>query len=275
MAAVTEAEAARYAVLGHPIAHSLSPRIHALFARQTGQAMEYRAIDVAPEGLTEFWRRGAGRELAGANVTVPLKALVCELVDERSARAALAGAVNTVVRLDDGRLAGDNTDGVGLVRDLQRLGWPVGGRRLLIVGAGGAARGILGPLLERSPDSVTIANRNRSRAVALATRFGHGILARSLSELTRAGRFDGVIDASAAGPDDPLRLPDSLVDAGSWCYALNYGTAAAAFVEWARAAGAGAAADGLGMLVEQAAESFYLWRGVRPDPEPVRHRLTG
>ncbi len=272
---MSEGKPAHYAVLGHPIAHSLSPRIHAAFARQTGQAMDYRAIDVAPEGFIEFWRRGEGRELAGANVTLQLKGLACELVDELSRRAAAAAAANTIVRLRDGRLAGDNTDGVGLVRDLERLEWPVAGRRLLIVGAGGAARGILGPLLECSPKAVTIANRTRSRAVALAARFGQGIRTCGLDELTAAGRFDGVIDASAAAHGEQLRLPESLVGAGSWCYDLSYGPAAREFVDWAHAAGAGTVADGLGMLIEQAAESFHLWRGVRPDPDPVRRRLIG
>ncbi len=262
---------ARYAVVGHPVAHSLSPQIHAQFARQTGERVDYAAIDVPPEAFADFWRTGPGRGLAGANVTLPLKGLARDLVDQLSERAAEAAAVNTIIRLDQHRLRGDNTDGIGLVRDLERLEWPLGGRRLLVIGAGGAARGILRPLLDRGPASLTIANRTPARAIALAARFGSELVPCALTELGAAGRFDGVIHASAAGHAVGLELPATLADKDSWCYDLSYGHAARGFVTWARAAGA-RTAEGLGMLVEQAAESFFLWRGVRPDPAPV-HRL--
>jgi shikimate dehydrogenase len=253
------------------VAHSLSPDIHRRFAEQTDQRLDYQRMDVSPEAYRKFWN-GPGRALAGANITLPLKQLAHDLLEYRSEAAAQAGAVNTIIRRPDGSLLGDNTDGTGLVRDLQHnLNRPIDGRRLLVIGAGGAAAGVLGPLLACSPAELVLANRSIDRAIDLSRRFELKPVA--LDGLEELGRFDGIIHASAAGHGRAgLRLPGSLADPASWCYDLSYGSAARPFMSWALARGA-AADDGLGMLVEQAAESFRLWRDVRPDTGPVIEAL--
>jgi shikimate dehydrogenase len=265
-----------YAVLGNPIAHSKSPRIHALFARQTGQDMVYSAILVERNGLADAldaFQAGGGK---GLNITLPFKKEAWELMDERSARAEQARAVNTVSFREDGRRLGDNTDGIGLVRDLRNnLGIVLRGKRLLVLGAGGAVRGVLGPLIEEEPFQITIANRTPWRAVDLAGEYG------KIGPVTGCGydaltdqRFDILVNgtsASLSGEVPPL--PDGLIAPGGHCYDMMYDEHLTPFLRWSAARGASMAADGLGMLVEQAAESFFLWRGVRPDTAPVIRAL--
>ena len=265
----------RYAVIGNPIAHSQSPRIHALFAQQTGQDMVYDAILAPRDGFaaTVFEFIAAGGR--GANVTLPFKEEAHRLAASLSPRAASAGAVNTL-DFSGPAIFGDNTDGAGLVRDLTvNHDCPIAASRVLLLGAGGAARGALLPLLQQGPRALLIANRSADRARLLAREFsaaGREIEGCGFDEL--AGRqFDLVIDATSAGLGDvPLDLPPGLFAPGSFAYQMVYGRQSA-FLRQARADGAGRTADGLGMLVEQAAESFLLWRGVRPQTGPVLERL--
>ncbi|MEJ2645751.1 MAG: shikimate dehydrogenase [Gammaproteobacteria bacterium] len=262
----------RYAVVGHPIAHSKSPRIHGMFAVQTGQQLVYDAMDVEPgrfaAAVGEF-RAGGGR---GLNVTVPFKEQAWALAEQRSARAQRAGAVNTLVFDGDGPIFGDNTDGLGLVRDLTvNQGVMLEGRRVLLVGAGGAARGVLEPLLAQRPALLVIANRTPEKAVELARLFcdlGH--VEGCGFPVLDGQRFDVVINATAAGLQGEVPpLPTDVAAADGWCYDMMYGSGPTAFVRWARQQGVAHAVDGLGMLVEQAAESFRIWRGVRPLSAPV------
>jgi len=266
----------RYAVMGNPVAHSKSPRIHTLFAEQTDQNLQYDAILVERGGLNsavaDFLSRG-GR---GLNITVPFKEDAWALSSTRSKRAERAGAVNTLVLDKSSRHFGDNTDGVGLVRDLvNNHGATLAGKHLLLVGAGGAARGVIEPLLGEKPALLVIANRTADKAVELARLFcelGHteGCGLEGL-----AGQpFDVIINATAASlSGDVPALPDSVVTTHSWCYDMMYGDRPTAFMNWAQQLGAAHCLDGLGMLVEQAAESFYLWRNVRPDTGPVIQAL--
>ena len=261
-----------YAVMGHPVAHSRSPLIHRLFAEQTGQAMVYTAIEVEPgdfPGAVARFRVGGGR---GLNVTLPFKEEAFALAEGTTPRAARAGAVNTLWFEPDGSCRGDNTDGVGLVRDLARvLGAPLAGRRVLMLGAGGAARGVVGPLLEEGPASLVIANRGEERARALATLFsGAGdVRARGLDGIPDRG-FDLIVNATSASLHGALpALPRGLLAPGGFAYDLVYGPRPTPFETWARGAGAAGTADGLGMLVEQAAESFLRWRGIRPRTGPI------
>ncbi|WP_454455185.1 shikimate dehydrogenase [Thauera phenylacetica] len=267
-----------YAVVGNPIAHSKSPWIHAAFARQTGQALVYQTLlaplDGFEQSVTAF-RIGGGR---GLNVTVPFKLEAFALANHHTPRAEAAGAVNTLAFGPDGIL-GDNTDGAGLVRDLSfNLHCPLVGRRILLLGAGGATRGVLLPLLTSLPASLTIANRTASKAIALAERFiPHAGRARvdgcGFEELA-GRRFDLVINATAASLADELPpLPPGLYAEGALAYDMMYGRGQTPFLRAALADGAARVADGLGMLVEQAAESFALWRGVRPDSAPVLAEL--
>ena len=256
-----------YGVVGHPIGHSLSPFIHGMFARETGQAMSYRLYDVTasefPGFVSGFFDRG-GR---GLNITVPHKIMGVEAANELTERAAHAAAVNTLVLRDDGTILGDNTDGVGLVRDLcDNLGLVVTNRRVLIVGAGGATRGVLAPLLGLSPSVVVIANRTPERAAALAAAFADLGTTQGLGfGDIGAEPFDVIVNATSASlSGDMPPLPDTAIGRSTVCYDLAYGRAATAFIEWARAHGAAQALQGWGMLVEQAAESFRLWRGIRP-----------
>jgi len=262
----------RYAVMGNPIAHSKSPRIHALFALQTGQQLEYTAILVELDGFEDavdgFLESGG----KGLNITVPFKEAAWALAHTRSARAERAGAVNTLVLDPSGRHFGDNTDGAGLVRDLvSNHGAVLQNRRILLVGAGGAARGVLQPLLNAEPALLVLANRTPGKAVELARGFCDlgRIEGCGLDDL-EGQHFDIIINATAASLSGEVpALPSSIVTPDSWCYDMMYGDRPTAFMEWSRAQGAARALDGLGMLVEQAAESFYLWRRIRPDTRPV------
>jgi len=256
----------RYAVFGHPIAHSKSPLIHAQFARQTGQDMLYEAILAPLDGFAETLAQFCAEGGRGANVTVPFKEQAFALATRRTPRAELAGAVNTLI-VEDGALRGDNTDGAGLVADLTRnLGQVLGGKRILLLGAGGAARGVIGPLLELAPARLVIANRTASKAVALAEHFDRGVEGSGLDAANT--RFDLVINATAASLEGSLPpLSPAIFGPDTLAYDMMYGRDTP-FLEFARKLGA-KTADGLGMLVEQAAEAFHLWRGVRPDTRPV------
>ncbi|NEX18803.1 shikimate dehydrogenase [Thiorhodococcus mannitoliphagus] len=268
----------QYAVIGNPIAHSKSPAIHAEFARQTGQDLEYGRIlgslDDFAADVRQFITQG-GR---GLNVTVPFKEQAWALADERSARAETAGAVNTLIRLEDGRLRGDNTDGVGLVRDLSaNHGFDFSNASVLLLGAGGASRGVLVPLLETGLAELVIANRTASKAVdlaALAAPLG-AVVGCGLDAL--AGRhFDLIINATSAGLSDSVPdIPDDCLRNDGWTYDMLYGDRPTAFCRWGQDHGAARALDGLGMLVEQAAESFRLWRDVRPETASVIQLLRG
>jgi shikimate dehydrogenase len=266
----------RYAVIGHPIAHSRSPQIHALFARQTAQNMSYDAIDIAPSELTtrvhQFFAGGG----AGLNVTVPHKQAVLLLAARVSARARVAGAANTLIAGPAGLLA-DNTDGAGLVRDLtHNLGIALRAQRVLLLGAGGAARGVLAPLLEQQPRELVIANRSAERAQTLAGAFAARGPVRALG-LTQLGgaHFDLIVNATAASLHGELpAVTADVIGAKTICYDLVYADQDTRFVQWARQHGAARAHMGLGMLVEQAAESFFLWRGVRPDTAAVLAALA-
>jgi shikimate dehydrogenase len=267
----------RYAVIGHPIGHSRSPQIHALFAQQTHQSMIYGAIDATPQDLAprvrEFFA-GGGR---GLNVTVPHKQAVMALAASLSVRARTAGAANTLVRDAAGSLIADNTDGAGLVRDLTRnLHIAVTAQRVLLLGAGGAARGVLAPLLALKPSEIVIANRSVERALALANTFVALGPVRGVGYAQLDGVcFDLIVNATAASLQSELPpLPPSALGAAAICYDLVYADSDTRFMHWAREHGARQVHMGLGMLVEQAAESFYLWRGVRPDTAPVLSALA-
>lgn len=261
-----------YAVFGNPIAHSKSPQIHAEFARQTGQDMDYVALLAPLDGFAAAVAafRDAGGN--GANVTVPFKEEAFRIATRLTPRAQDAGAVNTL-SFTDNEILGDNTDGAGLVRDLTaNLKQDLAGKRLLLMGAGGAARGVIGPLLAQRPAALVIANRTVDKARQLAEQFGSGVTAASYQDLA-GQRFDVVINATAASLKGELPpLPDDLLNPGALAYDMMYGQETP-FMAWARAHGAGRIADGLGMLVEQAAEAFFTWRGVRPDTAPAIARL--
>jgi shikimate dehydrogenase len=256
----------RYAVIGHPVAHSKSPRIHAEFARQTRQDLEYGRIDAPPGGFAravDEFRAAGGR---GANVTLPFKGDAFRYASELTPRARAAEAVNTL-RFDGAAVLGDNTDGVGLLQDLAvNARCALAGRRVLLMGAGGAAQGVLGPLLAARPARLVIANRTGEKARSLALRFG-AAAGGGYADLDGQA-FDLVINATSAGlADEAPPLPAGVFAAGALGYDMVYGRETP-FLAFARAAGA-ATLDGLGMLVEQAAESFFVWRGIRPDTAPV------
>jgi shikimate dehydrogenase len=265
--------AGRYAVMGNPIAHSKSPFIHAAFARQTGRRISYEAILVPPGELAAALDRFQAEGGQGLNVTVPFKEDAFRCADGLSERARLAEAVNTLKLGADGSRWGDNTDGVGLIRDLtDNHGQGLHDRRVLVLGAGGAARGILGPLLEQQPAHLTIANRTPERAVALAGRFAPygSVQGRGLGDALAGRHFDVVINATAASlQGEAPALPDELFVPGACAYDLMYSARPTAFLRWAADQGVETRLDGLGMLVEQAAESFYVWQGVRPETAPV------
>ncbi len=261
----------KYCVFGNPIGHSKSPIIHTAFARQTGQDIQYTATLVPVDGFADAMDEFVASGGRGANVTVPFKQEAFRLVTRLTPRAQLAGASNTLT-VEGNELIGDNTDGVGLLRDITiNLGYPSTNRRILLLGAGGAARGVIGPLLETHPQSLTVANRTVPGARLLAEHFTHlgPISGCGYDEL--AGRsFDIVINATSAGLTGTMPpLSEGIFAPGSLAYSMMYGPTDSPFRDTARNLGAAKISDGLGMLVEQAAESFFAWRGVRPDCWPV------
>ncbi|KML64687.1 shikimate dehydrogenase [Pectobacterium peruviense] len=263
-------EVTSFAVFGNPIAHSKSPRIHELFAAQTGITLTYQRVlaplDNFEQMLRQYFHDGAG----GANVTAPFKERAFSEADERSECAALAGAVNTLKRLSDGRLFGDNTDGIGLLSDLQRLELVKPLDRVLLVGAGGAARGVIQPLLAYGC-TVVLTNRTFSKADALAKIFCDigDIQAIALDDL-HGKSFDLIINATSSGMYDSIpNLPPELISSETSCYDMFYLPQLTPFLSWCVQEGAVHYADGLGMLVGQAAHAFKLWHGVMPDVEPV------
>lgn len=261
----------RYAVFGNPIAHSRSPRIHAMFAEQTGQTLTYEAILAPVDGFVQKIREVAALGLKGANVTVPFKEEAFRFATQRSERAERAGAVNTL-RFDGDLIFGDNTDGAGLVRDLRdNLGVALAGRRLLLLGAGGAARGVIAPLLAEGPAELWVANRTASKAVQLADAFADlGPVRGGGFEMLTGVSFDVVINATSASLGGELpALPAGVFGSEAAAYDMMYGKGETPFLALARRQGAGRCVDGLGMLVEQAAEAFFCWRGVRPASAPV------
>lgn len=266
----------RYALFGNPVAHSKSPLIHSTFARETKQDMSYELIEAPLDGfanaVADFRARG-GR---GMNVTMPFKLEAYELADELSKRARQAGAVNAL-SVEGGRLLAENFDGVGLVNDIQRnLGYRMSGRHVLLMGAGGAARGAILPILESGPASLTVANRTIARAVSLGEQFGDTgpVEAGGYEDLGTRG-FNVVINATSASMRGELPpVPPTAFVAGCLAYELVYGKGLTPFLRLARDAGSACLADGVGMLVEQAAEAFEWWRGVRPATAPVIRALT-
>ena len=259
-----------YCVFGNPIGHSKSPAIHAAFARQTDQDLSYEAILAPLDDFAATVRRFIAGGGCGANVTVPFKEEAFRLADRRTPRAEFAGAVNTLVFSLDGIL-GDNTDGVGMMRDITvNIGRPVEGKRVLLLGAGGAARGVIGPLLAAHPASLLIANRTAAKTEALVERFADlGAVSGCACQ-----SFDIVINATSASLDGAMPpLPDGIFAAGSLAYKMMYGQGDTPFSAFARRQGAAVFSDGLGLLVEQAAEAFHLWRGVRPECAPVMAML--
>jgi shikimate dehydrogenase len=267
----------QYAVVGNPVAHSLSPRIHSEFARATGESLEYQAIEIAGDafatGIADLQQRG----FCGLNVTVPFKREAWELCSSMTSRAKTAGAVNTLCLQADGSIHGDNTDGVGLIRDLvDNLEIEIHQRNILILGAGGAVRGVLEPLLARSPARITIANRSLDRANALARDFRSfgKIEVVAYNQLECEG-YHLIINATAAGLSKQIPpISAEVLDQAAVCYDMMYNlNAQTSFVEWTLAQGVARSHDGLGMLVEQAAEAFYLWRGQRPDTSQLLSTL--
>lgn len=267
----------RYGVMGYPVSHSRSPVIHRLFAQQTKQNLQYELLQVAPAQLEtaiqQFGRTGG----KGLNMTVPHKSEVVRLVNDMSDRASNAGAVNTLIFRDD-EIYGDNTDGVGLIRDLQsNIGVQLKDARILILGAGGATRGIVSPLLDGKPETIVIANRSIDKARALAEHFSvtGPVVSCRFDEVHALPVYDLIINATSAGlKGETPPYPREAIHEHTVCYDLSYGLAPTPFASWAAQNGAARSVMGWGMLVEQAAESFYLWRGVRPETAPVLKQLA-
>ncbi|MDW6002292.1 shikimate dehydrogenase [Vibrio mangrovi] len=267
----------RYAVFGNPISHSKSPFIQTLFARQTNQEMTYTA-ELAPVNgfkstVDAFFSQGG----KGCNVTVPFKEEAYAFADQLTERAKIAGAVNTLKKLDDGGILGDNTDGAGLVQDLLQHQVPLAGAKILLIGAGGAAKGVIHPLLAQSPDSIVITNRTFAKAEALAALFQESQVQAPVSALPMAeihSKFDVVINSTSASLSG--ELPDitgDIFSEKSVAYDMMYGKGLTVFSQWAVEHGCAHAYDGLGMLVGQAAESFMLWRGIRPGTRQILSEL--
>jgi len=263
----------RFAVVGNPVSHSLSPTIHQAFAEQSNISLSYEAIEI-PEDDFDAGLRGLQQlEYKGLNVTVPFKLQAASLCDRKSPRAEDAGAVNTIIFLGNGELAGDNTDGVGLTRDLvNNRKALIKRRKILLLGAGGAVRGVLPSLLALSPERLTLANRSVEKAELLAEELHEmgDIVPCAYDDLGR-DKFDLIINGTSAGLSYQVPpLPDEVLGINSICYDMMYDIKGnTAFVEWAQSRGASQAFDGLGMLVEQAAESFFIWHGVRVDTQKV------
>ncbi len=266
----------RYAVFGNPVAHSLSPQIHRSFARQTAQDMSYVRQLVEPGEFVAEAQRFFQQGGKGLNITLPFKLDAFSFADQLSKRARQAGAVNTLLCQPDGTVLGDNTDGEGLVRDmLDNLHWPLAGARILLLGAGGAARGVVAPILQQQPRQLCIVNRTASKAQQLARAFGAlGTVSGSGYDAISQYEFDLLINATSASLGGELPpLPDKILAPGARAYDMVYGSEPTPLMDWAMARGAAATADGLGMLVEQAAQSFRLWRNVMPQTTAVLSEL--
>jgi len=267
----------RYGVMGFPVSHSRSPVIHRLFALQTGQNIQYELLQVKPDNLEtaikQFERTGG----KGLNITVPHKSEVAKLVDQMSERASTAGAVNTLVFQDD-EIFGDNTDGAGFLRDLSsNIGVKLEDANILILGAGGATRGLISPLLDAEPASLMVANRTLGKAKGLADHFSTQgpISACRFQDVRKLPMYDLVINATSAGlKGETPPYPEDAINEHTICYDLSYGLTATPFSRWASEQGAARSVMGWGMLVEQAAESFNLWRGVRPDTAAVLKQIS-
>ena len=267
----------QYGVAGHPVAHSWSPFIHGMFAKATAQNLVYRLFDIAPDDFRREALRLFAVGIRGLNVTLPHKQAAAELVNELTPRAERARAVNTIAFFDDTSLLGDNTDGLGLTADLERnMGLTLSDKRVLILGAGGAVRGVLGPLLERDLREVVIANRTPERARKLAAEFEDmGVIRACGFSEVRGPPYDLIINATSASlQGDMPQMPVGLVGEESVCYDMAYGRGHTPFTLWAKSLHAARTCKGWGMLVEQAAESFQLWRGIRPDTKPVLQALA-
>ena len=270
------AGADRYAVVGYPVKHSRSPFIHGMFAKQCDQVISYQLMEVSPAQLDTEIKRFFESGGKGLNITVPHKQTVMSSLQFQTPRAEFAGAVNTIVLLQDGALLGDNTDGVGLLNDLtQNLHFDLRDSRILMLGAGGAARGVLAPLLQQAPAEIIIANRNIARADELVEEFMTlGTLSSVRFNDIEPHTFDLIVNATSASLQGEMpELPAGIVSERTLCYDMAYGKDDTVFTAWAKQHGAADAVQGWGMLVEQAAESFFLWRGVRPDTKPVLQAL--
>ncbi|MEC9375744.1 MAG: shikimate dehydrogenase [Pseudomonadota bacterium] len=270
-------KAQRYAVIGHPVAHSKSPQIHKLFAKQIGGEIEYEAIDVKKDKLEECIKVFLEHGGRGLNITLPHKQNVLVYLDQVSTRAKIAGAVNTITKADNGKLMGDNTDGVGLITDLKHnLGVKIKGSTILILGAGGAARGILSPLFEESPKEMAIANRTISKAEKIMIDFKkQGNLKVYEFEQLKEKTFDIIINATSVGiKENSAPFPNEIIRPGAVCYDLSYSLTDTPFISWAKNLGCKNTYSGLGMLIEQAAESFMLWHGVRPNTKNILSKLS-
>ncbi len=266
----------QYVVMGNPIDHSKSPQIHTLFAEQTGQALEYNTLLAPKDGFVAALDAFVSAGGKGLNITVPFKQDAWQSMDELSDRARRAGAVNTILIGEDGSRYGENTDGIGIVRDLMvNNGVELAAKNILILGAGGAVRGVLQPILEQNPQQLVIANRTVSKAFDLAKTFSDlGHITASGFDALEGCQFDIIINGTAAGLTGEIPpIPDNILKANGACYDMVYSDQPTAFVLWGRAQGAAVSLDGLGMLVEQAAEAFWYWRGVRPETQAVMKAL--
>jgi shikimate dehydrogenase len=264
-----------YAVIGNPIKHSKSPLIHSEFAKQTQQQLDYIAKEIPLDGLKVGLKQLAANGLKGINVTVPFKEQIWQEIEDKSPQATLAGAVNTVSFRQDGSLYGDNTDGIGLCRDLtDNHQIDLQDKRILLLGAGGAARGVIQPLLAHKPSQLIVANRTISKAQHLAELFEHLGPIQGGGFTALKDSFDLIINATAASLQGEVPpLPAAILAKQGVCYDMMYSDTDTAFITWAKQQHASKAIDGLGMLVEQAAEAFYIWRGVQPDTKQVIEKL--
>ena len=260
-----------YAVFGNPIAQSKSPFIHAEFAKQTAQDIQYTKELIPLDGFAQsvryFFAQPNGK---GLNITVPFKVDAFNLVDDLTPRAKIAGAINFIAKQANGKLLGDNTDGIGMVNDMLNLGWTIEGKRILVLGAGGAVRGVLQPLLDQNPVNITIANRTLSKAEELVQHFHSTKISAAEYSALSGKEFDLIINGTSASLHGDLPpLPEKILSNATCCYDMMYGAELTIFLKWAQKNNAAQIADGLGMLVNQAAEAFYLWRGVKPDAARV------
>ena len=263
----------RYAVFGNPINHSKSPFIHRLFAASLGEQLEYDAILAPLDGFADSWQQFVAAGGKGGNVTVPFKEQAYRMAEILSARARQAGAVNTLYINEVGKLCGDNTDGIGLVTDLVRLGANLQASTILLLGAGGASRGAIGPLLDAGVKQIVLANRTQSKAQAIARNFDHRVVACGYTDIPSVP-FQAVINATSSGLTG--ERPDIAAEHLQHCqlaYDMLYGAKPTPFLQWAKLQGVAQQADGVGMLVAQAAEAFYIWRGKRPDVDVVLNAL--